>query len=157
MRNSTQSAGHAAAANLDYEMWTGPAPMRPYNRLTHPGSWRLFMEYCNGIVGDMCIHMFDMTRWMLDLGWPKRISSSGGILVQKEAKANTTDTQTRHLRVRRFESGLATPHLGLPARSQVSVGRDLLWREGNAEGERQRLRFHPEGKGGQPGTPRCHL
>src|SRR5262249_50211349 len=40
------------------------------------------------------IHMFDMTRWMLDLGWPRRISSSGGILVQKEAKANTTDTQT---------------------------------------------------------------
>jgi predicted dehydrogenase len=42
----------------------------------------------------MCIHMFDMVRWMLGLGWPKRISSSGGILVQKEAKANTTDTQT---------------------------------------------------------------
>src|SRR5689334_12727539 len=66
---------------LDYEMWTGPAPMRPYNSLVHPRSWRAFMEYGNGIVGDMCIHMFDMTRWMLGLGWPKRVSSSGGILV----------------------------------------------------------------------------
>ncbi|MCI0747800.1 MAG: Gfo/Idh/MocA family oxidoreductase [Verrucomicrobia subdivision 3 bacterium] len=80
--------------NLDYEMWTGPAPMRPYNELCHPRSWRAFMEYGNGIVGDMCIHMLDMVRWMLDLGMPKRISSSGGIFVQKESKANITDTQT---------------------------------------------------------------
>jgi len=38
--------------------------------------------------------MFDMVRWMLDLGWPKRISSAGGILVDKDSKANITDTQT---------------------------------------------------------------
>ncbi|HSB14520.1 MAG TPA: Gfo/Idh/MocA family oxidoreductase [Bryobacteraceae bacterium] len=81
-------------AYLDYDMWTGPAPMRPYNELVHPGRWRAFMEYGNGIVGDMCIHMFDMVRWMLGLGWPKRISSSGGILVQKNTKANISDTQT---------------------------------------------------------------
>ena len=93
MRNTSHPPDTNPPENLDYEMWTGPAPMRPYNQLTHPGSWRLFMEYCNGIVGDMCIHMFDMVRWMLELGWPKRISSSGGILVQREAKANTTDTQ----------------------------------------------------------------
>src|SRR2546422_2741584 len=43
-------------ASLDYEMWTGPAPMRPYNKLVHPGSWRAFMEYSNGIVGDMGVH-----------------------------------------------------------------------------------------------------
>lgn len=80
--------------NLDYEMWTGPAPMRPYNKLVHPRSWRAFMEYGNGIMGDMCIHMFDMVRWMLGLGWPKRISSAGGILVEKNSKANIPDTQT---------------------------------------------------------------
>jgi predicted dehydrogenase len=81
-------------ANLDYEMWTGPAPMRPYNSLVHPRSWRAFMEYGNGIVGDMCVHMLDMVRWMLDLGMPTRIGSSGGILVEKNSKANITDTQT---------------------------------------------------------------
>lgn len=78
---------------FDYEMWTGPAPMRPYTTLTHPRSWRAFMEYSNGIIGDMCVHMLDMVRWMLDLGWPKRVSSSGGILVQTDALANTPDTQ----------------------------------------------------------------
>jgi predicted dehydrogenase len=80
--------------NLNYDMWTGPAPMRPYNALIHPRRWRAFMEYGNGIIGDMGVHMFDMVRWMLDLGWPKRISSAGGILVDKASKANISDTQT---------------------------------------------------------------
>jgi len=80
--------------NLDYEMWTGPAPMLPYNKLVHPRSWRAFMEYGNGIVSDMCVHMLDMVRWMMDLGWPKTISSSGGILVDKKSRANISDTQT---------------------------------------------------------------
>lgn len=79
---------------LDYEMWTGPAPFRPYDGLPHKRWWRTFMEYGNGIVGDMCVHMLDTTRWMLGLGWPKRISSDGGIFVQKEGKSNITDTQT---------------------------------------------------------------
>jgi predicted dehydrogenase len=79
---------------FDYEMWTGPAPMRAYNRLVHPRSWRAFMQYGNGIVGDMCVHMLDMTRWMMELGWPTRVSSSGGILVDKASKANISDTQT---------------------------------------------------------------
>ena len=84
----------APPEHLNYDLWTGPAPMRPYNSLVHPRRWRAFMEYSNGIVGDMCVHMLDMVRWMLDLGWPKSISSSGGILVDKNSKANITDTQT---------------------------------------------------------------
>jgi len=94
MRARDNSPDTAPPAHLDWEMWTGPAPLRPYNALAHPRSWRAFMEYGNGIVGDMCIHMLDMVRWMMGLGWPKRISSSGGILVHKQSKANITDTQT---------------------------------------------------------------
>src|SRR5882724_2432560 len=78
---------------LDYEMWTGPAPLRPYDGLPHKRWWRTFTEYGNGIMGDMCVHMLDTTRWMLKLGWPKRISSTGGILVQKDGKSNISDTQ----------------------------------------------------------------
>src|SRR5207248_3393594 len=93
MRATSNPPDTAPPENLDYEMWTGPAPMRPYNALVHPRSWRAFMEYGNGIVGDMCVHMLDMVRWMLDLGWPARVSSSGGILVDKRSKANISDTQ----------------------------------------------------------------
>jgi len=93
MRATGNPPDSQAPANLDYDAWTGPAPMRPYNSLVHPRSWRAFNEYGNGIVGDMCVHMLDMVRWMLGIGWPTRISSSGGIFVQTDSKANITDTQ----------------------------------------------------------------
>jgi predicted dehydrogenase len=79
---------------FDYEMWTGPALLRPYDGLPHKRWWRTFMEYGNGIVGDMCVHMLDTARWMLGLGWPRRVSSSGGIFVQKDGKSNISDTQS---------------------------------------------------------------
>jgi predicted dehydrogenase len=94
MRASGHPADTAPPDYLDWEMWTGPAPMRPYNPIAHPRGWRAFMEYGNGIVGDMCVHMLDMTRWMMGLGWPKTVASTGGILVDKSSIANISDTQT---------------------------------------------------------------
>jgi predicted dehydrogenase len=94
MRANGNPAVETVPAFLDYEMWTGPAPLRPYDGIPHTRWWRTFMEYGNGIVGDMCVHMFDAARWMLNLGWPKKISSTGGIYVQKEGKSNISDTQT---------------------------------------------------------------
>jgi predicted dehydrogenase len=94
MRNNGNPPTEPVPDFLDYEMWTGPAPLRPYDGLPHIRWWRTFMEYGNGIMGDMCIHMLDSVRWMLDLGWPKRITSTGGIYVQKEGKSNIADTQT---------------------------------------------------------------
>jgi predicted dehydrogenase len=79
---------------LDWDFWTGPAPMRPYNTLVHPRGWRSFMEYGNGIVGDMAIHMLDMVRWMMGLGMPRRISSTGGRYLQPGTRVNISDTQT---------------------------------------------------------------
>src|SRR6201996_2903067 len=94
MRTTANPPDTTPPPYLDYDAWTGPAPMRPYNSLVHPRGWRAFMEYSNGIVGDMCVHMLDMVRWMLGLGWPTRISSSGGIFIDKASKANITDTQS---------------------------------------------------------------
>ena len=93
MRSRRKPSPEPVPDFLDYELWTGPAPLRPYDGLPHRG-WRAYMEYGNGIVGDMCVHMFDAARWLLGLGWPRRISSSGGIFVQKESKSNISDTQT---------------------------------------------------------------
>jgi predicted dehydrogenase len=94
MRAKENPPDSAPPPNLDWEMYTGPAPMRPYNSLVHPRRWRAFMEYGNGIVGDMCIHMLDMVRWLMDLGMPTRVSSTGGIFVDKGSKSNISDTQT---------------------------------------------------------------
>jgi predicted dehydrogenase len=94
MRNNSNPPLQAIPDFLDYEMWTGPAPLRPYDGLPHRGWWRAFMEYGNGIMGDMCIHMFDAVRWMLNLGWPKRVSSTGGIYMPNPGKSNIADTQS---------------------------------------------------------------
>ena len=94
MRNRTNPPLQPVPDFLDYEMWTGPAPLRPFDGLPHRGWWRAFMEYGNGIMGDMCVHMLDAVRWSLNLGWPKSISSTGGIYLQSEAKSNIADTQT---------------------------------------------------------------
>lgn len=93
-RGISNPPDEAPPETLDYEMWTGPAPMRPFNRGTHPRRWRNYMEYGNGTIGDMGIHMIDMVRWMMDLGWPKRISSTGGNYFHKEGKPNIPDMQT---------------------------------------------------------------
>ena len=94
MRNGANPPLEPVPDFLDYEMWTGPAPLRPYDGIPHLRWWRAFMEYGNGITGDMCVHMLDTVRWMLKLGWPTRITSHGGIYVQKDAKSNISDTQT---------------------------------------------------------------
>ena len=117
----------------------GPRPCGPTTRWCIRERWRAFMEYGNGIVGDMCVHMLDMTRWMLDLGWPKRIASTGGILVREGRQGEHHRHADRDVRVRRSEGRLAAPHVGRRARSEVSVGRDVLRRQGHAEGERDEL------------------
>ena len=147
MRATQNPPDSQPPANLDYEMWTGPAPMRPYNSLVHPRSWRAFMEYGNGIVGDMCVHMLDMVRWMLDLGMPTRIDSTGGILVDKKSKANITDTQTATLRLSEPQSRLDASQLRHLARSELPVGRDVLRRQGHAQGQRQLIRLRSDGEG----------
>jgi predicted dehydrogenase len=92
-RNAPYPPDSAPPATLDWEMWTGPAPMRPYNPMVHPRGWRSFMAYGNGTIGDIGIHMLDMVRWLLDLGMPKRITSTGNRL-DRSAKVDIPDTQT---------------------------------------------------------------
>jgi predicted dehydrogenase len=94
MRDTSTPPDIQPPTHLDWDRYTGPAPLRPYNEIIHPRGWRNFTEYSNGIIGDMGVHMLDMARWMLDLGWPRRVHSQGGIQVQTDAKANIADTQT---------------------------------------------------------------
>jgi predicted dehydrogenase len=94
MRNNSNPPLQEIPDFFDYDFWTGPAPLRPYDGLPHRGWWRAFMEYGNGIMGDMCVHMFDAARWMLDLGWPLKINSTGGIYASANSKSNIADTQT---------------------------------------------------------------
>jgi predicted dehydrogenase len=94
MRTQTTAPDCPPPKTLDFDFWTGPAPLRPYHPEIHPRSWRNYWEYSNGICGDMCVHWLDTTRDLLGLGQPTRVASTGGIFVQKESRANIADTQS---------------------------------------------------------------
>ncbi len=79
--------------HLDYENWTGPAPMRPFSTRLEDRGWRRYQAYGNGLIGDMGVHKIDIARWMLGLGWPNRISSTGGIRFPDRSDATIPDHQ----------------------------------------------------------------
>jgi predicted dehydrogenase len=150
MRATANPPDSAPPPNLDYEMWTGPAPMRPYNTLVHPRSWRAFMEYGNGIMGDMCIHMFDMVRWMLDLGMPKSVSSSGGILVDKKSKANISDSQTATFDYGDLQIVWTHRTYGDPPDPKYPWGATFYGDKGTLKASVMSYDFIPSGKDGTP-------
>jgi predicted dehydrogenase len=131
---------------LDYEMWTGPAPMRPYDNIPHRRWWRTFMEYGNGIVGDMCIHMLDMVRWMLNLGWPGRIESTGGIYVQTDGKSNISDTQSAVFQFPDYPVVWQHRTWGPPVDPKYPWGATIYGEKGTLKASVQSYDFYPAGK-----------
>ena len=147
MRNNGNPAVEAVPDFFDYEMWTGPAPLRPYDGIPHVRWWRTFREYGNGITGDMCIHMFDTVRWMLKLGWPKRISSTGGIFVQKEGKSNISDTQSAVFEYDDLNCIWQHRSWGTPADPAYPWAFKLYGEKGTLSASTMQFDFVPEGKG----------
>jgi predicted dehydrogenase len=165
MRNNANPPVTQPPDFFDYEMWTGPAPLRPYDAppyaalgnapLPHRRWWRAFMEYGNGIVGDMCIHMLDMVRWMLDLGWPKRISSSGGILVQKDARSNISDTQVATFEFEQYPVVWTHRTWGDPPDPDYPWAAFIYGEKGTLKASVHKYEFFPRGskKAALSGTP----
>ncbi|MGC4035468.1 MAG: Gfo/Idh/MocA family oxidoreductase [Chitinophagaceae bacterium] len=147
MRNNGNPPIQTVPDFFDYEMWTGPAPMRPYDGLPHVRWWRTFMEYGNGIMGDMCIHMFDTVRWMLGLGWPKRVTSTGGIFVQKEGKSNIADTQSAIFEYDGLNCVWTHRSWGTPADPEYPWSFKLYGEKGTLCASTMQYDFIPEGKG----------
>ena len=147
MRNNGNPPVQAVPDFFDYEMWTGPAPMRPYDGLPHVRWWRTFMEYGNGIMGDMCIHMFDTVRWMLNLKWPKRITSTGGIFVDTTGKSNIADTQSAIFEYDGLNCVWQHRSWGTPADPEYPWSFKLYGEKGTLCGSTMQYDFIPEGKG----------
>ena len=61
--------------NLDWDLWLGPAPMRPYNSGYHPFAWRGWKDFGTGALGDMACHTVNMPFRALRLGYPTAIEA----------------------------------------------------------------------------------
>ena len=68
----------AIPQTLDWELWQGPAPRRPYKDNIHPYNWHWFRNWGTGEVHNNGTHEIDICRWALDVDLPERVSSVGG-------------------------------------------------------------------------------
>ncbi len=68
--------------NLDWDLWLGPAPVRPYHPAYHPFVWRGWCDFGTGALGDMACHAFHVPFRALNLGRPSSVSASTSFIVQ---------------------------------------------------------------------------
>lgn len=80
-------------ASLNYDMWLGPAPMRPYNVNRVHYNWRFMRDYGTGEMGNWGAHWIDAVRFLAGLDLPTTASGAGGMYVSHDAK-EWPDTQT---------------------------------------------------------------
>jgi predicted dehydrogenase len=102
---------------LDWDLWCGPAPLRPYNGgpdlgnpwrgSIHPRGFRNYLDYANGTLGDWGIHWLDQVLWITGEKWPKRVFSTGGRPVRGRpvltATEQTSDAPDHQVAVYQFE------------------------------------------------------
>ncbi|WP_319500463.1 Gfo/Idh/MocA family oxidoreductase [uncultured Draconibacterium sp.] len=76
----------AVPDGLDYDLWTGPAPKRPFTKNLVHYNWHWHWDYGNGDVGNQGIHETDLCMWGLDVGLPTKITSMGGKFLWNDCK-----------------------------------------------------------------------
>jgi predicted dehydrogenase len=87
----------AVPAGVDYNLWTGPAPLGAFTRNRFHYNWHWFWDYGNGDIGNQGIHEMDIARWGLGVKYPTRVSAVGGHFMFDD------DQQTPNTMVANFE------------------------------------------------------
>ncbi|HUX57007.1 MAG TPA: Gfo/Idh/MocA family oxidoreductase [Bacteroidales bacterium] len=88
-------ADSSVPEGVDYDMWLGPAPLRPFNRSRFHGSWRHFWDYGGGLMSDWGVHLLDMGLWAKDLvEAPKKVMTYAANSSSEKKMRDTFDTMT---------------------------------------------------------------
>lgn len=125
----TRPAAQPVPANLDWDLWLGPAPERPYNEAYAPFNWRGWWDFGTGALGDMGCHIMDMPFWALELQHPTS--------VRAEQEGNTAESgPVKSVVTYRFPAGKYSTDLAFswydggtmpPAEVFAGTGRDPDW------------------------------
>jgi predicted dehydrogenase len=110
----------AAPPGVDYDLWLGPAPKRPFNRHRFHGSFRWYWDYGNGLCNDWGVHLNDIVLWAMSVTAPLAVHATGGHYDVMDG-SDTPDTLDVHYQYPTFthlytvRRGLY--HYGAPDRS----------------------------------------
>jgi hypothetical protein len=83
-------------SGVHYDLWTGPAPTKPFTRNRFHYNWHWIWDTGNGDIGNQGIHQMDVARWGLGVKYPVRVSSMGGHFMFDDDQ-ETPNTQTAML------------------------------------------------------------
>lgn len=70
-------------STLDWDLWLGPAPERPYYTCYHPFNWRGWWDFGTGALGDMACHIVDFPFWALKLEHPTSVEASSSSMTRE--------------------------------------------------------------------------
>lgn len=82
-----------APAGVDYDMWLGPAPKRPFNQNRFHYNFRWWWDYAGGAMTDWGVHLLDFALFAMDADMPQSISPGGGIYYYEPGAVETPDIQ----------------------------------------------------------------
>jgi predicted dehydrogenase len=103
---------------VEWDVFLGPAPLRPFNELRFKYNWHWFWDTGNGDIGNNGVHQMDVARWGLGVGAPRRISSTGGKYVYDD------DQETPNTQIATFDYGdkeLTLEVRGLPTGGEAGM------------------------------------
>jgi len=143
---------------LNWDLWCGPAPLRPFNGGAHPRGFRSYLDYANGTLGDWGVHWLDQVLWIMDESWPKPVHSSGGRPIKGRPiltdELQTTDAPDHQVATYQFDDFTLTwehrQFAGNPTDKTESVGCYFYGTKGTFHmGWQRGWTFYPSGRGEQ--------
>ena len=94
--------------HIDWDLYCGPAPLRPFNKKIHPGGFRNFLDFANGTLGDWGVHWLDQLLWWSEEKHPTSVYCTGGRPVRGEPvlneKEQTSDAPDHQVATYQFEN-----------------------------------------------------
>jgi predicted dehydrogenase len=103
---------------VNWDLFLGPAPLRPFNELRFKYNWHWFWDTGNGDIGNNGVHQIDIARWGLGVGLPRRVVSTGGKYVYQD------DQETPNTQISTFDYGdkeIVVEVRGLPTGGEAGM------------------------------------
>ncbi|MDP2896478.1 MAG: Gfo/Idh/MocA family oxidoreductase [bacterium] len=133
-------------ANLDFDLWLGPAPLQPYHANLVHYNWHWFWDFGNGDIGNQGVHEMDKARWATGKTLPRSVVSLGGRWVEGPGFRDQGETPNQLVSIYDYGDSLILFEtrglVGKDKKFPDIVTNELYFEEGAIKGDR----FYPKGK-----------